>query len=452
MNGLLVPILRTVFGAVCLCFVAVPQNFAQSGRILPAPAPTHEAKEKPETKDHPPCEEKFDQFIELHFMQVVDFFTLLNKYGECGYRLEKASRYVLDSDAGILQMKLVGLTKQYKGDKYEYAWFIARSPGEAQTFANNLAEKGFYFKESMSFVYGRCGTIAQKQKEENKGLGSLGDILNMGMGQIGSFFVFERKAGSFKKNEYRVLNARTTGKKGELEENKKIMDEYIAKGFRPVDLWYLGFTSLHFVVMEKDDSIKPQGDYIFVSQYTGLNKKLTESAKLGYRLILAGYSFAVLNRLSTDPLNIEYDSIETYGDIEKKLLKWKAKNLSYVTTGISDYFTECDPFDGKWFFSVSSQPMKNEAALKEYQFINRNNFIDEYMRKNNLNPTKKNPLTNEQLQEIDIQFNAEINRLVKEGYTIVNYGVPNSTTLMLERHGSGGGYSEPLNRSYQGTK
>lgn len=334
--------------------------FAQSGRInTPTPMPV--ALLSPETKkEYPPCKNNLDNIIELRSVQIEQFISKINHYGSCRYRLTQVVRIMLGSDDRLEQMSFSGILEKEENSQYEYAWFLSTRPGEAQTLANNLAEKGFYFRESMSFVYGRCSTVAEKQKSENKDLGILSDIFNIKLGQMGAFFLFERKVGSFKKNEYRILDARITGKSGEMEANKKKMDDYIAKGFRPVDLWYVGEFNEHFVVMEKDESIKPEGDYIFVSSYYGMKKTLNEMAKKGYKLIFIGYSFAVLNRTKEESLNIEYDSFETYKDVSKKSLQWQERKLSYVTTGISGYFIDCDPFDGKWFFSLSTQKTANK--------------------------------------------------------------------------------------------
>lgn len=412
-----------------LCLLIIWSNFAQSVEaplIKNEPLSNNEPKEK-----HQTCGDSIEDIVELRFIQIEQFISKVNQYGNCGYRLTHVVRVMLGSDDRLEQMSFSGILKKEENSQYEYAWFLATRPGEAQTLANNLAEKGFYFRESMSFVYGRCNTIAEKQKSENKDLGILSDIFNIKLGQMGSFFLFEKKVGNLKKNEYRILDARITGKKGELEANKKKMDDYIAKGFRPVDLWYIGEFNEHFVVMEKDESIKSEGDYIFVSSYYGMTKTLNEMAKKGYKLVLIGYAFALLNRIKVEPLHIEYDSFETYKDVSKKSRQWEGRNLSYVATGISGYFIDCDPFDGNWFFSIATE--KTTDKNKDILFLVRNDFIDEYFKKNGLNPTKKNPLTKEQIQEMDIEFNNELNRLFKEGYQIVNYGIPNAEVIMFER-------------------
>lgn len=324
-------------------------------------------------------------------------------------------------------MKFSALLQKEVGSKYEYAWFIATDPGEAQTLANKQAASGFYFRESMSFVYGRCTDVAERQKRDNEKSGGLADIFNVKIGQMGSFFLFERKAGSVKKNEYRILDARITGKPDELANNKRKMDDYVAKGFRPVDLWYTGEWNEHFVVMEKDESVKPQGEYIFLSAYYDMHKKLKELGRQGYKLMFSGLAFALLQRTSDEPLNIEYDSFDSYKAIGKKLRNWKDKDISYVTTGISGFFAHCDPFDGKIFVSLS--PKTNIVTV----FLVRSEFIGDYFKRNGLNPTSRNPLTEKQIQDINKEFFDKIQNLIKEGYKIVNFSIPNAEVYVFER-------------------
>lgn len=404
-------------------------NFAQSGRAITTQSNEDTVKTLPQT-DETICEKDLKEFEEIRFVQLEEFIKRLNHLGNCGYRLNQVVRIVLDSDKNLNQMAFSALLRKDGANKYEYAWFIATDPGRAQTLANKYAESGFYFRESMSFVYGRCTEFAEKQKRENDKSGGLGDIFNVKIGQMGSFFLFEKKSGDMKKNEYRILDARITGKEGELETNKKKLDDYVLKGFRPVDLWYTGEWNEHFVVMEKDESVKPQGEYIFLSAYYDMHKKLKELGRQGYKLMFTGLAFALLHRTSEEPLNIEYDSFDLYKDIKKKSRKWNGKNVSYITTGISGFFIHCDPFDGKLFVALSPKTATND---KDTIFLVRSEFIDDYFKRKDLKPTKKNPLTKEQIREMDYEFFAKINDLVKEGYELVNFSMPNAEVYVFEK-------------------
>lgn len=376
------------------------------------------------------CQTLQSEFEEIRFVELEEFIKRLNNFGNCGYRLNQVVRTVLDSDKNLNQMSFSALLRKEPESKYEYTWFIATSPGRAQTLANQYAEQGFYFRESMSFVYGRCTEIAERQKKETEKSGGLADIFNVKIGQMGSFFLFEKKSGVVKNNEYRILDARITGKAEELEANKRKLDDYAARGFRPVDLWYTGEWNEHFVVMEKDEAVKPQGEYIFLSAYYDIHKKLNELGKQGYKLMFSGLAFALLHRTSKEPLNIEYDSFDFYKDIKKKQRKWNGKNVSYISTGISGFFTHCDPYDGKLFVALSP---KTAANNKDTIFLVRTDFIDDYFKSKGIKSTKKNPLTDKQALEMDREFFKKISGLIKEGYELVNFSIPNAEVYVFEK-------------------
>lgn len=419
-----------LFNVILLCIVFNITTLAQSGRPIETPTLGNEVSTSTEMKkEYPPCEKRLDEVIYIRRSKINLFIEELNRLGNCGYRIEKVAKLPLLSEETVFDLYMFGVVKLDDGNRYEYNWFAGRSPGEVQTIANKQAEQGFYFRQKMLFISGRCSQAAEKRKTENETLGGLGDILNLRLGASGSVFIFERKNGIIKKNEYRVIDGRVTGKKGELETNQKIMDDYIARGFRPVDYFYLGMFNTYTIIMEKAEDLKTQGEYRLLNEYYGMNKKLTQLSREGYSPLLVGFGFAILHGTSKEPLNVKYDSIERYKEIEKKLPKWNQPGFTYQATGISDLFISCDPVESRWFFAISQADKKTD-----YKFITPSTFYVEYEKKNGLKSTEKNPLTPQNHQDVTNQINIEINALTKQGYKISNVSYTDRPTLLFERH------------------
>ncbi|HQU84582.1 MAG TPA: hypothetical protein PKY59_15705, partial [Pyrinomonadaceae bacterium] len=251
--------------------------------------------------------------------------------------------------------------------------------------------------------------------------------------RLGAFFLFERKIGSSIKKEYKILDGRVSGKRGEMQETNRILNDYAAKGFRPLDLWFTGFTTQNLVIAEKDEAIKPEGEYLMIYQTLGLNKKLNELGHEGFEPISIGFVFALLQRTKKEPTNKIYDTVQTWKEIEKRLPQWKQSGMKYIDTGISDYYTNYDPFDGKWLFAIPEKNNSEYGKNKDFKFVRYNAIAEEYYKKNGFKPTEKNPLTPQQHQEINNIFGKELNRLAKEGYRLVTFGNPNSIVAMFEK-------------------
>ncbi len=404
---------------------------AQSGIKVPTPTPFQETVVSPELEKEPPsCEEDFGEVVIFHGIELEKLAGELNKYGNCGYRIGNILKGHLGGEETVMQLTFYGFFEQDKAAKYEYAWFVARGPGEAQTLANKLAEKGFYLKKVQPFIEGACSERAQKiEKESNDSDDILSKFSKFGLGRKGAFFLFERKAGEAKKNEYRVLDAFTI--RTRMRENKPKFDEFVAKGFRPVALWWLGFSSYHFVIMEKDEAIKPEGEYIFVSKQLGTDKKLTQLAKAGYTLALTGSDFAILNRVDHKPLEIEYESFPYYGNFKKQLPKFQARGIVDVIATTT--FTSCDAIEGEWFFISPSKKSKNKSQTENLKFLSLYDFTDEYAKQKGWDLKRKTDLIEAHKKELQTGFNDKVYETLKEGYKIKTFGLIDGPTVMFER-------------------
>jgi hypothetical protein len=425
----------TLPGFAALLFLS--SVFAQSGRQVPptpTPTPQPEPSASPASrpaKTYPPCEGGLEPILVTLPLKIEKFSDEINRYGSCGYRVEKVVRLALASDISILDMELSAILRLEPGSRYEYAWFIAKRPGEAQTLANDLAAENFYFRASRSFVFQACGESAARQKKENDESGPLGSLMNMAIGEMGAFFLFERKSGVEKRNEYKVLNARISGKGGELQENIRLMGLQMVKGFRPLDLWYTGFFNTHFIILEKDPSIQPEkGEYKFVSHYYGMSGEFRKLGRVGYRPVLMGYGFAMLHRRDEQPTGLEYETFDELPEIPKKTKSWAGRNVSFVTTGISNMSVNCDPFHGRFLMELTT---KGTPIRKELKFLSYSDFVEQYFRQKGWILSNKIPVTDEQKEEIRRAFNTEVNRHAKEGFTIVEWAYPFGMVMLLER-------------------
>ncbi|MBS1795092.1 MAG: hypothetical protein JSS81_14635 [Acidobacteria bacterium] len=216
-----------------------------------------------------------------------------------------------------------------------------------------------------------------------------------------------------------------------MDETNKALNDYAARGFRPLDVWYTGFGIQNLVIVEKDEAIKPEGEYLMLYDTLGLNKKLTELGRQGFEPISIGYVFALLKRIKKEPTGEIYDSIETWGEIEKRLPKWKESGVRYIDTGVADYYS--DPFDGRWLMAIPEKNNPEYGKNKDLVFVRYKPIAEEYYKAHDLKPSKKNPLTAEQYQEIQDIFAKEINRLAGEGYRLANMGYPDSLVAMFVR-------------------
>lgn len=423
---------KTVFTNLILLFLICSQfgsrAIGQSGRPLPAPDVKPEITQAKESVDeNPVCEENPNEIEFIEMTERDEFIGRINKYGLCGYRVEKVAKIPIYSDKTLEQISFTALVKKDGENKYEYSWFITESPGQAQTLANNLAANDFYLKKAFPFTIGACGERADKIIKENDKDGILGQLANKTIGDDMIFFLFERKVGSPKKNEYRIIDAEIPGTN--FRENERKMQDLTAKGFRPVELWYLGFLQYHFVIMEKDEDIKPQGEYIFDKELYGVDKDLTKYAEKGYELLIMGTGLSVLNRTSSSPRNVKYYSFDNYKKFKKKFTPILPK-ATLVETGLDFTVLYCDLYESRWFFTVPLNYDQNTPQI-ERVFLNMYDFYSAYRVKNRV--SAKTELTKEQLKEIEKETTGRINRLLKENYEVVNFNYLDGYTVMLER-------------------
>lgn len=376
------------------------------------------------------CETLSDKYVVLNEIMLDDFINAINSYGKCGYRVAQASRYGIEPKSTERKMMFFAVLERNNPSQFEYAWFIAYTPGEAQTLANKYAAENLYFRLKFSFKseYSLPGT-----DEKDSTIGGISGIGSMFAGTRGAFFLFERKVGSPSKKEYRVLDSIHSGSKKDLAENNKKLNDLAVKGFRPLDLWATGLGIENFVIVEKDEAIKPEGEYLMIYKTFNLENKLNELGREGFEPISIGFVSALLQRTTKSPTNKEYDEIQTWKDIEKGIPKWKESGMTYIDTGISEYYWDFDPFDGRWLFEVPQKKHSDYGKNKDFVFLRYNSIAEDYYKTHGLKPTEKNPLTLEQRKEILNIFSKKINDLNQEDYQLitVNCRLPISLVILF---------------------
>lgn len=353
-----------------VCFLIVPaEMFAQSGwpsPTPPTPAPITNPDISTEAAGAPPsCEKVTDEIIYIPPVKIRDFIKELNRLGNCGYRLEKADKLPFSPELSFERFYVFAVVKRYAGDKYEYDWFEAIRPGETQTRINERAKKGFYFRKNFLFDTNTC-VSAEDRVSSGSVVKPVDDVIQLITNGVGAVFIVERKNGSIKNNEYRVLDGVRGEDKKNIAEDQQKLDDYVAKGYRPVAINY-GLSLRDFVVLvEKDPDIKPEGDYLLLRHIYGITKKFAKLSQEGCSPILVGWTFAVMHRTSHEPLNVSYFAADNFPAARKKLPAFP--NAHFQVKGL--YLQTCYTPESKLFFTLS----QDSRQKYDYQFLEMKNY------------------------------------------------------------------------------
>lgn len=378
---------------------------AQSGRP-PVPSPTPPIK--PAVTDivaaEPACEKETEDQKYIHPTVMTDFIAEVNRLGTCGYRLEKADKLPFGPGERFDRLYAFAVVRRYHGDKFEYDWFEAMSPGELQTRINARAEIGFSLRKAL---------LADR-------IACLGDASSgadgSGLVAAGGIFIVERKNGIAKKNDYRVLDG-IVGDDKFMAENQRKLDDSIASGYRPVAINYGGYLTAFVVLVEKDPDIKPDGEYLLVRHVYGISKKFTKLSREGYAPMFVGLAFAVMSRTSSAPQDVSYFSFDVFPTFQKKLSRFpraylKAKGLSLQT---------CYTPESKLYFAE----LPEGSPMYEYKFLDMKNYRRMKTEGGGVDQSFAEAPTPEIL--------AEFQQLLKDGYIIRDVLEWQSVYIIFER-------------------
>ena len=402
--------MKTKFFLIFCILASATTLFAQSGRPIPTPETTpsqviENSKIEETKKELPPCETNLEEYIYISPRKIKEFSEELNRYGNCGYRLEKSNKIPLGVREPEFNSAFFAVMKLDAPNRYEYQWFEAYNPGEAQTRMNIRAKQGFYFKASYLFQL-----VAANED------GSFSDIVtNELRSTYGTFLIFEKKAGELKQREYRVLFTDAIDRKIR-EHYQNNLNSSITKGFRPIGVIKEG--ARFALIMEYDTDFLPKGEYLISTSWHiwGLCKRLTELNKLGYKPIFITTSMTLVCRENSSNQNdlIFY----TYSQPEKINQKQFISVTSrYFISGIDE---SLDDLSTNLIF-VSDKNQTKQFEYKLHKMTNvggRPKGIDKY-------DALRQPPTAEML--------AEFQNLLKQGYVIREILASKEIYILFER-------------------
>lgn len=313
-----------------------------------------------------PCETNPTDFQYIFSESVNSFIEKLNYLGQCGYRLEKLTKFFIGEREMPAEINLFAIVKLDKGNKYEYEAFESVAVSELAAELNQFAKKGFYFRRNVFFVKDRCGEDDPARKRHE-------DLMPIGVESFGrelaaikgSIFVVERKNAIVKNIEYRVITPYIGWGKSDAKEVNAEMSEYAAQGFHPVAINYLGQLTQYAVVLEKDKDVNSEMEYRIIREEFGYLKRINLLGKEGFEPFLAGINFAVLRRKKGDTASRIFDFSASYDGIRKRLAKTAKKPGRYYFKGMSDFYCT-EPADDNLFFG---SPLPDDGKRYDYKIL-----------------------------------------------------------------------------------
>jgi hypothetical protein len=298
----------TLAAAVILAASLSTDAPAQSGRIIPKPAPTPEATPPPKVevpKFVPdPNAEKYrlvfatryegsfsprsDDELTLARRAAFDnFVEHLNRAGAQGYRVVTS----LKGDPAVVALDR---------EQFEYAWTETASrdaylkPGFAGAYAR-LAKVGFRLA-SHSLLYGYCQPLAPDRCDYR------------------DFFLFERRKGDEAPREYRAVDTERGAARRKGQDDEDALTDAVraklAERFYPAH-----FVSKSEILLEReppDPALAGPGTEVRVVRSASfwerdeLPKKVNELARQGFRLALADYEIALMYRRPGETAPLSY--------------------------------------------------------------------------------------------------------------------------------------------------
>jgi len=247
-----------------------------------------------------------------------DFVSVLNKAGKCGYRLVAMTKRPLGASEYFEQMGLSGVVQYEAGKHYDYDWFEAFSPGDAQTKMNIRGNAGFHFLRVIPFYQGLCKTYETKRAttdQENDTKEIVSRLKGALSFTVAAIYIMERSDISQAGKEYRVALGTWNGAKGLVRDLALELVNSARRGFRPVAM--TAYKQLNryavsiLVEREKESQFNfPVPEYEIVFSESGFEKKVNLLSKAGSRLLFVGeisaYRFALLVKSPPKSRSITY--------------------------------------------------------------------------------------------------------------------------------------------------
>jgi len=327
-----------------------------------------------EFSSHEDCPEAASNEYRLISASGVEkFIADVNSAGKCRYRLIKVSKYPLSTSENFDKMNLVGILK-LETKNYEYDWFEAFTPGEAQTRINHRANAGFHFRHALPFIQGLCETYDRNPSAPNEEV-AIAEVFNRIKGAfnfaIGVVYIVERETGSPKRNEYRVLLGTWGRGKGVRNDLKVELDNSARKGFRPVamEAYKLGNNHAVSILAELSEETPSETailEYEIVVSESGFEKKVNNLSKNGFRLEFEGklsaFRFALLQKTPKPKSTISYSWVDSTRKSQfEKFLGAVGQGIMYQ--GVSSQVFGCDYAKSNLLFEHDKNAPRSDIKI-----------------------------------------------------------------------------------------
>lgn len=303
---------------------------------------------------------------------IANFIGKLNESGNCGYRLVNLTKMPLYTSEKFDRMTLAAIVELESQKKYEYDWFEAFTPGEAQTRINHRANGGFYFRKMLPVAQGLCETSPTTSVEKSDGkriLDRLGETLSYSFGGI---YFLERRADSNERKEYRVLIGTAGWGKQTTDQLQSELNDKVQLGFRPVAMGLHKILNRYAVslLVERGEELQREiasPSYIIVRSEFGFEKKVNNLAKNGYKIIFEGefsaFRHALMLKESDKYRPRRYNSIDsTRESFSRKLSNLSKQAVRYV--GLSSRVTGCDFAESRLIFESDQGNNRSASEFK----------------------------------------------------------------------------------------
>ena len=168
---------------------------------------------------------------------IKNFVSELNSAGKNGYKLEQLTKLPLNNSEGFEKMKLAGIVKLDSGNRYDYDWFEAFTPGDVVTRINLRSAQGFYFRDALPVLQGICEDNSEYSPEDGSDTQKIFDRIKSTLEfSYGAIYFLERKNTVVKTNDYRVVVGMLGLGKNPGEELERSLNNVADTGFTPVSM------------------------------------------------------------------------------------------------------------------------------------------------------------------------------------------------------------------------
>lgn len=348
---------KSYYVIVLGCILCV-ELFAQVSPVAPNKAPQSVRAEcRSSDIDGVGVSEKDDGFVFVAANGIFDFIEKLNSVGRCGYRLVSLTKLPLYVSERFEQMTLFAVLRYSGEEAFEYDWFEAFTPGDAQTRINYRAEKGFYFREILPISIGLCDESSRSSSDKTE----IDQVFERLLGTLGysygGIYFLERRAGVEMKNDYRVLIGTAGWGKEPTAQLELEVNESARRGYRPVAFTAYKIRNKYaFAVMaEKIDHVSETRlpEYRVFRSNSNFEKKINNLTKEGYEILLDGQLNAArlaLVKKAAKSVDREYSWVDTTKKSLPKILNdLAARSVEY--RGGSFRILGCDFAETRMMFA-----------------------------------------------------------------------------------------------------